>query len=91
MSRPSRPQPRDGSRDWPDVTAADPVSEVARRFAENVRTAIGDQSIRAAARDVGVAHTTIVAILQGRVWPDLETIAKLEQGLGVDLWPGRVD
>jgi transcriptional regulator with XRE-family HTH domain len=70
--------------------SVDPVGEVARQFALNVRAAIGDRSIRAAAQDVGVDHSTIVAVLQGRTWPDLATIAKLELGFGVDLWPGRM-
>ena len=91
MSRPSRSQPRERAPGWPDVPAVEPVAEVARRFAENVREAIGDRSIRAAARAAGVDHATIIAVLQGRVWPDLETIAKLELGFGRDLWPGRVD
>lgn len=34
-------------------------------------------------------HSTILAILQGRTWPDLYTVARLEQGLEADLWPGR--
>lgn len=37
----------------------------------------------------GVDFTTIAAILNGEVWPDLMTIARLEVGLAKDLWPGR--
>ena len=76
--------------DWPHVASLDPIGEVARLFAENLRIAIGDRSIRAAANDAGVDHSTIMAVLQGRTWPDLATIARLEMGFGVDLWPGRV-
>jgi hypothetical protein len=69
----------------------DPTGEVARRFTENLSAAIGDQSVRAAAQQADVAHATILAILEGRVWPDMYTIAKLERGLDADLWPGRID
>ncbi|MGG7507553.1 hypothetical protein [Plantibacter sp. YIM 135249] len=71
------------------MESADPIGEVARQLAKNVQAAIGDRSVRSVAKDTGVDHTTILAILGGRVWPDLYTIAKLELGLGADLWPGR--
>ncbi|WP_285462284.1 helix-turn-helix transcriptional regulator [Agromyces sp. NBRC 114283] len=89
MARPPRPSPREVAPGWPDVEAVDPVGEVARLFARNVADAIGDRSVRAVAKDTGVDHTTILSLLAGRAWPDLATIAKLELGLGVDLWPGR--
>ena len=66
----------------------DPSAEVARRFAQNLKIAMGDSSLRAAAQLTGVDHSTIQSILQGRAWPDLETIAKLERGFGTALWPG---
>ena len=75
---------------WPDVPLAGAVGEVARRFAVNVQTAIGERSVRAAARDAGLDHTTLLSVLHGRSWPDLATVARLENGLGIDLWPGRL-
>ena len=71
------------------MRSADPIGEVARQFTLNLREAIGDRSLRAAARECGVAHSTILGILEGRAWPDLETIAKLERGLEANIWPGR--
>jgi len=71
------------------MASVDPIGEVARQFALNLRGAIGERSVRDAARSAGVNHVTIQLILKGQRWPDLETIAKLERGLGVDLWPGR--
>ena len=90
MSRPARPAPRDLMEGWPDVSSTDTVGEVARQFAVNVQAAIGERSVRAAARDTGLDHTTLLAVLHGRSWPDLATVARLENGLGVDLWPGRL-
>ncbi|MDY7542138.1 MULTISPECIES: helix-turn-helix transcriptional regulator [unclassified Cryobacterium] len=91
MSRPARPIPHDLTDNWPEMSSVDPVGEVARQFALNVKAAIGDRSIRGAARDVGVDPSTMMSVLNGRSWPDLATIAKLEIGFGVDLWPGRLD
>jgi hypothetical protein len=72
------------------MESLDPIGEVARQFSLNLRTAIGNRSLRAAALATGVDHSTIQAILQGRTWPDLFTMAKLESGLETDLWPGRI-
>ncbi len=65
------------------------MAEVARRLVLNVRTAMDGRSIRAVAADVGVGNVTLSNVLAGKAWPDLATIARLEQGLDVDLWPGR--
>jgi transcriptional regulator with XRE-family HTH domain len=90
MSRPHRLHPRERVVDWPNVPAVDPVDEVARLFAKNVEEAIGKRTLREAGELVGVDFSTLAKIVNGATWPDLETIAKLEQGFGVDLWPGRV-
>ena len=74
---------------WPDVPSDDPVGEVARKFAINVRDAVGNRSLRSVAEASGLTHVTLLNILGGKVWPDLSTIALLENGLGVQLWPKR--
>jgi hypothetical protein len=89
MSRPARPHPRELAARWPDVAGEDPIGEVARLFAQNLRSVIGTRSLRAVEDETGVDHTTILAVLDGRTWPDLATIAKLEAGTKTDLWPGR--
>ncbi len=61
--------------------------ETARQVAVNLRTALQGVSLRQAHRQTGVDHTTIAAILNGTVWPDLHTLARLEHGLGARLWP----
>lgn len=90
MPRTSRPRPHELTVSWPEKTADEPTGEVARRFANNVRAAIGDRSIRSAAAACEVNHATLLGILAGRVWPDLYTISKLETGLDTELWPGRI-
>jgi transcriptional regulator with XRE-family HTH domain len=75
---------------WPENASPDPVAELARRFSLNLAAAIGDESLRAVSRSTGVGHNTLASILAGRIWPDFSTIAKLELGLHVPLWPGKV-
>lgn len=87
MARPFRDRPRDLTPSWPDVPSTTSVGEVARQFALNLRSAVGDRSLRAAANACDLSHVTVASILDGRVWPDLETIAKLEDGLQTRLWP----
>jgi hypothetical protein len=74
---------------WPEVPSDDPVGEVARMFAINVRDAVGNRSLRSVAEASGLTHVTLLNILGGKVWPDLSTIARLENGLGMQLWPKR--
>ncbi|MFF4405217.1 helix-turn-helix domain-containing protein [Streptomyces sp. NPDC001262] len=40
------------------------------------------------AADAGINRQTIANVLAGTGWPDLLTIASLEQALDTDLWPG---
>jgi hypothetical protein len=92
MSRTERKKPLDRApTPWPDVPSDDALGEDARQFALNLRTAIGPTSIRAAAASSDINHATLLRILSGEVWPDLETIVKLEIGLDAALWPGRVN
>ena len=91
MPRPTRPSPRELTPSWPDESATDAAGEVARRLAANLRSVIGERSIRSVAAHAEVNHATLLAILAGRVWPDAYTIATLESALGADLWPGRVE
>ncbi|RZU67062.1 hypothetical protein EV379_3438 [Microterricola gilva] len=87
MARPARPHPRDLTQSWPDTPSTSAVGEVARLFSLNLRAAIGERSLRAAATACELSHVTLASILDGRAWPDLETIAKLEHGLQTRLWP----
>jgi hypothetical protein len=88
--RPARAVPADLCVGWPDVASDDAVVEAARLFVVNLRHAIGERSIREVASVTGVDRATIGAVLIGRSWPDILTLAKLERGLGT-LWPGSPD
>lgn len=79
--------PADLTSGWPETPSALPEVETARRLALNLRTALDGRSLRTAKDLTGVDHTTIADVLNGMVWPDLRTIARLEAGLHADLWP----
>lgn len=51
-----------------------------------LRIAIGERSNRAIAAEAGIDHVTLANILAGRSWPDLLTLARLENGLDAELW-----
>ncbi|MBT2496198.1 helix-turn-helix domain-containing protein [Microbacterium sp. ISL-59] len=82
----ARANPAMLSPKWPDEPSADPSGEAARRFALNLRAAIGERSVRGVARDVGLDEGTIRKILLGESWPDLRTIWKLESALEAHLY-----
>ncbi|MBB5122741.1 hypothetical protein AF335_05020 [Streptomyces eurocidicus] len=66
-------------------------AKVAQALALRLSTVMeaGSWSAARLSRVSGVSRLTIANVLAGRVWPDLLTIASLEQALGCDLWPGR--
>ena len=74
--------------DWPYGTIDNPVAGYAQEVARRLAKAIGEKSFRSVARQAGVDHTTIMAVVRGERWPDLITLARLEVALEARLWPG---
>ena len=75
--------------DWPRGAVDGPrVVLYAQAFAQALQEAVGSRSIRDVARAADLSHTTLLAVLHGERWPDMVTIAKLEETLQVELWPG---
>ncbi|WDN54827.1 transcriptional regulator [Streptomyces clavuligerus] len=79
---------------WPDGRLRDdaPVSAVyAQAFTRRLRDAIGEMGLNpfAVERVTGVGRRTVERTLKGLVLPDFGAIARLETGLGADLWPRR--
>ncbi len=62
----------------------------AQAFAAAVEAAMGERTLRDVARQADLSHTTLLAVLRGQRWPDMVTIAKLEEAFTRDLWPGRI-
>jgi transcriptional regulator with XRE-family HTH domain len=53
-----------------------------RLFEESQRTSISDVAARC-----GMTASTVSDIVNGVVWPTVETLARLEVGLAKPLWP----
>ena len=85
--RPTRVTPHELCVEWPTTRSDDPVAEIARQFVLNLRDAMGSRSIREVARETGVDRASIGTVLNGMSWPDTSTLARLELGLKVTLWP----
>ncbi|MFJ3490666.1 helix-turn-helix domain-containing protein [Leifsonia aquatica] len=85
----ARATPRRGSSDWPNEVMADYRQEVARRLSLNILDALGGRSTRSIALEVGIDPNTLTRIINGEIWCDINTLAKLERELGT-LWPGRL-
>ena len=90
MARIPRKPPAELVDRWPDEAAADISVEVARALSLRLRKEMHGRSAREVGRVTKVDHSTVQAILRGTTWPDLMTIARLEAGLGADLWPAGV-
>lgn len=75
--------------DWKHGAVSGPrLVLYAQAFAVAVDVAIGGRSLREVAREADLSHTTLLAVLHGQRWPDMITIAKLEEALDLPLWPG---
>jgi hypothetical protein len=79
---------------WPDEpTVSDGVApgvaaaaKAAAAIAERLERELRGRNIAAIARDANVARSTIYDIVAGTTWPDIVTIFKLQDTLGVRLW-----
>lgn len=49
------------------------------------------RTVKVMSARTGVPSSTISDVLGGNAWPSLETVARLEVGLGVRLWPDVED
>lgn len=88
MPRTPRLRPNELVSPWPHGETSDPAGRVAANFVLALRDAVDGESVRYVARQCGVNHQTLRSVLAGDVWPDMQTIARLEFGLGRPLWPG---
>lgn len=78
-----------GYGEWPDslLAAEAPRSAaLAQGIARRLRAALEHSSARKAAAAAQVSPTTVTGIANGTTWPDIDTIARLECVLGVQLW-----
>lgn len=90
MGRPTRALPSElTAAPWPERPSSDRFAEVDRQFVIKLRAAMAGRTLREVAADAGIGHVTLQRVLTGNAWPDLHTIARLEDGLDAQLWPVR--
>lgn len=79
---------------WPTGrlrTDAPASAAYGQEFVNRLLTALeakGNPSLRSIEREARVSRRTIERVLAGEVLPDFGALARLEQWLEVDLWPG---
>ena len=90
MVRPKPGSPASLYPGWPDsLDVSAPEHAMIQAMVINLRRERNRyRSVKGVAEKAGVAASTISDILNGNSWPTLETVARLEVGLGVRLWPG---
>ncbi|MDK1348088.1 helix-turn-helix transcriptional regulator [Streptomyces sp. 378] len=76
---------------WPHAQLTDPGAAVIQAIARALANALKAQkrSLRQTATGSGVNRQAIADLLAGRCWPDVATIARLENFLAVPLYPPR--
>lgn len=87
MAKTPRETPAELSPSWPDVPSLDPAGETARLLSVNLRRAMGKASIRSVADIAGLDEGTVRNVLSGARWADVRTVSRLEEALGVALFP----
>jgi ribosome-binding protein aMBF1 (putative translation factor) len=87
--------PRDLAPDpdlWPHAPLpGQPQAQVVQAIARALEREMGrqDLSLRQLGLRSGINRQVITNLLRGDSWPDVVTVSRLEDGLGVSLWPGR--
>lgn len=82
-----RAVPTEFSTDWPNVVIDQHDAETARLLVVKLLSVLEGRSLRSLARDAGLDEKTLRKIIAGLSWPDLRTIARLEEATGQRLYP----
>jgi transcriptional regulator with XRE-family HTH domain len=82
-----RKKPRDLLIDgeWPDGGFSWDAAKAVGLLVQKLQ-AIGGWTLRDLAGRAGITKTTLVSLLQGSAWPDMKTVAKLEEAVQSSLW-----
>ena len=76
---------------WLEGTLTDdapPETQLAQAISRRLSQQLEQQglSLRAAAQLAGASTTALHSLLHGHTWSDTATLARIERGLGIDLW-----
>ena len=89
MVRPKPGSPASLYPGWPDsLNVSAPEHAMIQAMVINLRRQRNMfRTVKSMSERTGVPSSTISDVLGGNAWPSLETVARLEVGLGVRLWP----
>ncbi|MFD5086435.1 helix-turn-helix domain-containing protein [Kitasatospora sp. NPDC058406] len=78
---------------WPRLASDDTAAEAVRIISGRLADALAAQglSLRQTAAGSVVNRQAIADLLAGRSWPDIATVARLEDFLDAPLYPHRVE
>lgn len=84
--------PRELARDpeaWPQAEITDPGAAVIQHISRALTAALTERglSLRKTADGSGVNRQAIADLAAGRCWPDIATVARLENFLDITLYP----
>lgn len=93
MVRPKQGSPSSRYPGWPDsLDVTVPEHAMIQAMVINLRRQRNMfRTVKSMSNRTGVPSSTISDILGGSTWPSLETVARLEVGLGTRLWPNVED
>lgn len=93
MVRPKPGSPSSRYPGWPDsLNVTVPEHQMIQAMVINLRRQRSlFRTVKAMSARTGVPSSTISDVLGGNAWPSLETVARLEVGLGTRLWPNVED
>ncbi|HUR04783.1 MAG TPA: helix-turn-helix transcriptional regulator [Nonomuraea sp.] len=80
----------DDPENWPHADlSGHPTAAVVQAIAAALQAVMAERrlSFRRLAEISGVNRQTVNDVAAGRCWPDVATIAQLEAGLAIRLWP----
>ena len=78
------------SGSWPDGRLrkdAPVAARYAQHISQRLMAAANESTISGLARSADVARSTVRDIIYGNTWPDVVSLAKLEEALRLKLWP----
>ncbi len=79
--------PAEDTDRWPQAPASSLDSEVARLIVVNLISAMEGRGVRSVAREAGIDEKTLRQLIAGASYPDVRTVARLEEALQAPLYP----
>lgn len=86
-----RKSPAELTPGWPHHKSDDFIAETARQIALVVIEETRDRGLRPLSKLIGANHSTLLNVAEGRTWPSIALVARLEMFLDKPVWPAAGD